>query len=324
VVNASPTAAPSTAPTLTGTPAATCTETCSLGNGVGVQSCGEPSTCTLTKCNSGYVVSADSCIPAAAATNFTCTSYQELVLNTSTNQITTAVGTAIPAQDPRGSGVCYYYPLVIETTPLSGSSYLTGTAAQFHDQDVISRDHDVNTGDPTYDWHPYSMAHTAVNFTMSAPRILNITGGTVSGTTFTTTNVQIDNFFLVGVYPQSTMPSTANLASYYSAWGTGDSVITGANNVSGIAFNPAGIDLTTNATNTYPDGSLGNYSNAGLVTTSSYAMIPLNAVASGGTASVPKVSITSLIAPNVSTTIDFRALDCGSGRALSSIYLLVQ
>ena len=324
-----PTATATPVPTATATPVpVACTETCSVSNGVGVQTCGQPSTCTLTKCNPGYAVVNGACVQAVAMSNFKCTSYEKLVLDVGNNHLNTATGNSIPAQDPSGQGVCYYYPLVVQTPALSGPSYLTGTSADHHDQDVIARDHDTNSGSLTTVWHPYSMAHANVNFMMAGARVLNVTGGSVSGNAFTTENVEIDNFFLVGVYPQSSALSTANLQSYYSAWGTGDSVISGgapgANPTNVIAFNPAGLNLTTNSTNKYSDGTLGYYSTAGVVTSSAYSMISLTAEASGGTASVPEVSITNLITPNTNMTIDFRALDCGSGRALNSIYLLVQ
>jgi hypothetical protein len=296
---------------------------------VGVEACGAPaSECSLTQCNPGYVVSNGACVLAVSVNNFSCSSYEQLVLNTVTDQVTTASGGAIPAQNVSGAGVCYYYPIVEVATPLSGSSYLTGTAASDHDQDVISRDHDVDPTDISDVWHPYSMAHVTVNLTLAGPRTLHLTGGQVSGSTFITGDVDIDNFFLVGVYPQSTSLTPANLLSYYSAWGTGDSVINGTatngTSTTGVAFNPTGITLNTNKTNTYPTGALGYYSNEGLVTTSSYAMIPLNAETPSGTASVPEVSLTNLILPQVVTTVDFRGLDCGSSRALNSIYLLIQ
>jgi hypothetical protein len=266
------------------------------------------------------------CVPATSVNNFSCSSYESLVLNQVTDQVTTSTGGPIPAQNASGAGVCYYYPLY-DGAPLSGASYLTGTAASDHDQGVISRDHDVNSSDPADVWHPYTMDHVNVNLTFVGPRTLHLTGGQVSGTTFTVDNVEIDNFFLIGVYPQDTNLTPANLGSYYSAWGTADSTINATVNtstVSGIAFNPAGIALTTNATNAYPGGALGHYSNDGLVTSSGYAMIPLNAEAPGGVASVPEVSLTNLIMPDVSTAVDFRGLDCGSERTLNNIYLLIQ
>jgi hypothetical protein len=138
--------------------------------------------------------------------------------------------------------------------------------------------------------------------------------------------VDIDNFFLVGAYPSSASLAPANLLSYYSAWGTGDSVVSAGpnNSLSGIAFNPAGLPIKTDGTNSYPNGGVGTYSDDGIISTSTYAVIPLNVEASGGTASVPEVSLSNLITPNVSTTIDFRALDAGSSRALNNVYLLVQ
>ena len=330
----SPSQSPSASPTMSASPSpspspSSCTETCTIPNGVGVQACGAPaSTCSVTQCNPGYVISNGMCVPATSVSNFSCSSYEALVLNTVTDQVTTSTGGPIPAQNASGAGVCYYYPLVELATPLSGASYLTGTAASDHDQAVISRDHDADPSNPSDVWHPYSMAHVNVNMTFAGPRTLHLTGGQVTGTAFTVDDVQIDNFFLVGVYPQDTALTPANLMSYYSAWGTADSTINTTVNktsVSGIAFNPAGISLTTDAFDTYPDNLASTpYSDVGLVTSSSYAMIPLNAEASGGVASVPEVSLTNLIMPEVSTAVDFRGLDCGADRTLNNIYLLIQ
>jgi hypothetical protein len=325
-VSPSPSASPSPTPSPTPTPSGPCTETCNIENGVGVQSCGstgtEQSSCILTQCNPGYVADNGACVPTHTVTSFQCTSYELLVLN-SDNELVTATESIIPAQDPSGKGVCYYYPINEET--LSGSSSLTGSAVADHDQDVISRDHDVNSGNPLYVWHPYIMKHFNADLTIAGPRQLNITGGSVSGTNFTTSDVEIDNFFLVGAYPQSADLSPANLLSYYSAWGTSDSTVNGGpnNSLTGIAFNPAGLPLTTNAVSTYSTGTT-PYSDVGIKTSADYAVIPLNAEASGGTANVPEVSLTNYITPNVSTTVDFRGLDCGSDRALNNIYLLVQ
>jgi hypothetical protein len=328
VSSPSPTAtiAPSPSPT----PSAPCTETCYLDNGVGVTSGGPGSVCVLTQCNPGYVADNGACVPVVSVTAFKCTSYEQLILNSS-NELTTATGSEIPAQDLSGSGVCYYYPIVELNTPLSGASYLTGTAVSDHDQDVVSRDHDVNTGNPLYAWHPYTMKHFNADLTIAGPRQLHVTGGSVSGANFTTGTVNIDNFFLIGAYPSSASLAPANLASYYSAWGTADSVVVGGanNSLSGIAFNPAGLPIKTDGTNSYPDGSTGSYSDNGIVSSSSYAVIPLTSAWMGtewpgGTASVPEVPLTNLITPNVSTTVDFRALDAGASRSLNNVYLLVQ
>jgi hypothetical protein len=321
-ISPAPSASPSAPPCTT--------TTCSLSNGVGVTSCdsaqtGSGQSCILTQCNPGYVVDDGVCVPSRTVTSFVCTSYDQLVLNTSSNELVTATGGIIPAQDPSGSGVCYYYP-IYDGEALSGSSDQTGTSAANHDQDVLSRDHDDNTGSPLYVWHPYSMDHFNTNLTIAGPRQLNVTGGSVSGANFTTNDVTIDNFFLVGAYPRTTNLSPANLLSYYSAWGTGDSVVVGGSNnsLTGIPFNPAGLPITTDQIHTYSNGGTTPFSDDGIITTSGYAVIPLTAEVSGGTADVPEVSLTNLISPNVSTTVDFRALDCGSVRTLNSIYLLVQ
>jgi hypothetical protein len=162
------------------------------------------------------------------------------------------------------------------------------------------------------------MNHTDVDFILQGARTLHLTGGKVSGNLFTSHSINIDNFFLVGVYPKSTAVTTKNLLSYYSAWGTADSMIVNPNGgaVNSIAFNPAGIKLVTN-------GSL-PYSTSGLVTQSDYTMVPFNVEGPRGTANVPSVDLTNLISSHVTTSIDFRALDCGGSRNLTNIYLLFQ
>jgi hypothetical protein len=355
-----PSQSPGASPTMSASPspspsASSCTETCTVPNGVGVQACGIPvagstpapgsipvpapsSMCSVTQCNPGYVISNGMCVLTTTVSNFSCLSYEPLVLNSVTDQLTTSTGGLIPAQNVSGGGVCYYYPLY-DGVALSGDSSQTGTAASNHDQGVISRDHDADPGNTLDVWHPYSMLHANVNLTFAGPRTLHLTGGEVKGTMFTVDNVQIDNFFLVGVYAQGTALTPANVSSYYSAWGTADSVLSASvknppSNVNapttGIAFNPAGIDFATNATDTYSGNLVSTpYSDNGLITNSGYALIPLTSSFngteySGGVASVPEVSLTNLIMPEVSTSVDFRGLDCGADRTLGNIYLLIQ
>jgi hypothetical protein len=276
-------------------------------------------------CNPGYVAQNGACVPTISTNSFVCSSYSPLTLNPITHQLTLADGSNIPAQDASGKGTCYYYA-IYNGAALTGSSYLTGTDAAHHDQSVVARDHDADPSDPESVWHPYSMNHTNLNFTMLGSRTLHLTGGSVSKSSFTSSTINIDNFFLVGVYPQSATLSPSNLVSYYSAWGTGDSTIANPNGgaTNAVAFNPAGIDLTTNVSTKYTGGTSTPYSNVGLVTTSDYAMIPLNVEASGGTAKVPSVDLSNLINANVPTSLDFRALDCGGSRNLGNIYLLIQ
>jgi hypothetical protein len=295
------------------------TQTCNVTNGVGIQNSpegGQPaSACVLTMCNPGFIAQNGTCVAETASNEFTCTSYQLLVLNSSGNLVT-STGADIPGQDASGSGVCYYYPIVNLTTPIQGSSTLTGAAAQFHDQDVVARDHDANAGSPSVVWHPYIMNHTTLNMNFAGARTLQLTGGSLSGNVFTTSAISIDNFFLIGVYPKDTALTPSNLLSFYSAWGTGDSTVANSSGVAtnGIAFNPAGINLTLNGSNPY--------STTGVATSSAYSIVPLKVEASGGTAAVPSVSLTNLIDLAAPTTIDFRALDCGGGRYLGNIYLL--
>jgi hypothetical protein len=239
------------------------------------------------------------------------------------NVLTTETGANIPAQDPSGVGTCYYYPIYNGPVVL-GYSSLTGTDAAHHDQAVAAQSHDVDHHNANTVWHPYTMNHTNINFVLDGGRTLHLTGGSVSSNMFTSNDISIDNFFLIGVYPQSTNLSTKNLLSYYSAWGTADSVIANNGVANSIAFNPAGINLTTNAVVRYSSTRTTPYSSVGLVTQSDYAMVPLNVKGPNGTATVPSVDLSNLVNSQVPTTIDFRGLDCGGSRFMNNIYLLFQ
>jgi hypothetical protein len=277
-------------------------------------------------CNPGFVAKNGVCVAETASTQFVCTGYEKLVLNNVSDQLTLPNGDDVPAQDVSGKGTCYYYPIVDLPSPITGSSYLTGTGVSSHDQDVVARDHDIDWNNDKVVWHPYTMNHTTLNMKLVGARTLQLTNGSLSGETFSTSPIDIDNFFLVGVYPKGTTLSTNNLLSFYSAWGTSDSTVANSAGVAsnGVAFNPAGIALKTNETNSYPDGGTGNYSNSGVTTSSAYSIVPLNVEATGGTAQIPAVALTNLINAQVLTTVDFRALDCGSARYLGNIYLLVK
>lgn len=325
-----PSASPSPSLSPSPLPTQACTETCSVPFGIGSQTCGEPSTCTLTMCNPGYVAQNGACVPVSVSNSFKCTSYEALVLDSKTQQVTLASGANIPAQDPSGSGTCYYYPIINPAVPLTGGSYLNGNATSQHDQAVVARDHDASGNGVNTAWHPYIMGEKTMNVTFAGARTLHLTGGKVDKGTFSASDISIDNFFLIGVYPKNVALSTSNLNSYYSAWGTKDATISvnpSSGDSNGIAFNPAGIDLITDKSMTYTadqGGGVGHYSTQGVKTDSDYSIIPLHVEASSGTAQVPEVSLTNYIAPHVPTAIDFRALDCGSSRYLENIYLLIQ
>jgi hypothetical protein len=309
-----------------------CTAPCTVPDGVGTEvvPCSSPSpapsaspspgVCTLTMCNTGYVPKNGVCVPVTSSTPFSCTTYVQLNLD-SNNTLN------VPAQD--AIGTCYYYPIVDMASPLTGGSSLTGNLDSNHDQDVLSRDHDVDAGNSADVWHPYIMDQSQFLLNFAGPRAVVLTGGsTAIAGSFLPSDISIDNFFLVGVYPQNVNLTTSNLSAYYSSFGTGDSPV-GVNGVTtnGVAFNPAGIDLTTNASETYTyatGNETVNYSTAGVVTDSAYVIVPLTVEAPGGTAQIPQVTLTNDITPNVPTTMDFRALDCGGSRYLGNIYLLIQ
>jgi hypothetical protein len=308
-----------------------CSMTCAVPNGVGIQSCSvnslgaqvaTSSTCTMTQCNFGYTAQNGSC--AANSVQYRCTGYEALAEDAS-GQLVTSAGLQIPAQNVGGSGTCYYYTMSTQT--LSGNSSQTGQGIANHDQDVISADHDMGGGDKIV-WHPYIMKHSTMTLNMAGVRNLQLAGGVPSSTAgyvaTSADDITIDNFFLIGVYPEGTALTPANLNSYYSAWGSGDSIAAAPSGATGIAFNPAGINLNANNSTDYGSGNRTPYNTTGISTSSPYALIPLNVESSGGAAVVPPVSLNSAINAQTPMTIDFRALDCGGQRTLNPIYLLVQ
>ena len=308
-----------------GNPGGSCTQSCSLANGVGVQDCGSSTAaCSATLCNPGYLVQNGACVESGSSAAFQCASYQLLSLDGASGRLTPPAGGPIPPQDVSGSGVCFYYP--INTLTLGGSSYLTGTDPEHHDGAIVARDHDVNGTSPTTVWNPYRLLRAQVGLFLGGARVVQLVGGGPNGDTFNMEAMAIDNFFLIGIYPASVGITASNAGSYYSAWGSGDSTvmdpISGSTN--GILFNPNGINLTTNTLTTYAGGGTTPYSSTGVLTNSPYAVIPLNALSAIGVAQVPQVQCTNLITSDTLMSVDFRALDCGGGRSLNPIYLVVQ
>ncbi|MFZ9595834.1 MAG: hypothetical protein ACO3A2_07115 [Bdellovibrionia bacterium] len=192
---------------------------------------------------------------------------------------------------------------------------------------MLSRIHDIPSDQRSLStvWHPYKMARFDGTVTLAGHRKVRLIGGSISSQgELSEAAISIDNFFLAGVYPRNTSLRPSNLRSYFSAWGTGDSTISSPTEGTGIAFHPEGIQLTTNGVHTYSNGHSTPYSTQGIQTSSPYVMIDLIEKAARGTATVSEVILNSRFAPNVATTIDFRALDCGGSRNLKPIYLVFE
>lgn len=98
--------------------------------------------------------------------------------------------------------------------------------------------------------------------------------------------ILVDNFLLSGIFPRSIQNPGVQ---YYRAYGTRDSTIGGSESIS-FRNTP----------------------------------IAVSGFDTGGTSTIAALDITQEIQTNVTYTVDVRALDCGSQRALSSIYIVFQ
>lgn len=112
---------------------------------------------------------------------------------------------SIPARTSQG--VCY--AMKIFDAIENGNSNLTTTI----DKEVISRRHGEGSG---YTRNPYSMDSDLLNFVLSGPRVVKLSGGASA-----TSPIKIDNFALIGLYPKAVSP----LPSHFSAHGTADSTV---------------------------------------------------------------------------------------------------
>ncbi len=176
----------------------------------------------------------------------------------------------IPART--AAGICYSMKL-FNSIP-NGPSNLT----QEIDSEVISRDH----GQPgMFLRNPYVLGKDLLNFTLEGKRVAKLSGGANA-----TSPIKVDNYVLVGLYPEAIQP----LTSHYSAQGTLDSTVTTAQ---------THILLNNQA-------------------------VPLKSFGPSGTATVAPIEIVREADTNLSYMLDLRALDCSGSRELSEIYLLFQ
>ncbi len=177
---------------------------------------------------------------------------------------------SIPART--SAGICYSMKL-FNSIPNSKSNL-----TQEIDNEVISRDHD-KAG--MFLRNPYVLGKDLLNFTLEGKRVAKLAGGANA-----TSPIKVDNFVLVGLYPEAIQP----LISHYSAQGTLDSTVTTAQTHILLDNQP----------------------------------VPLKSFGPQGTATVAPIQIVNEADTNLSYMLDLRALDCGGARELSNIYLLFQ
>ena len=313
-------------------PSSPCIQSCPVNAGIGVQPCGSTTAvCTPALCNTGASFNGGACAPTGAtaqpaAQPYNCTSYVELPLSAGAGN----AGYTLPARDPSGSGVCYYYQLNSATIAAS-PSYETGTDAQDHDQSVLTRNLDVSGDNPANVWHPYLVFKASLGVNLAGNRSL-ILSPSASSAPSSSAALIIDNVLLVGQYPTGINLDSTNAAGFYAAYGTSNSGVTstssGASDAApAIYFNPAGINLTTNQTAQYASGST-PYSSVGVVTPSPYAAIPIVSAEGAQTNTLGYQTVSTIplmlnLVPNVPTTLEFRILDAGGTRSLSPIYLMI-
>ncbi len=169
-------------------------------------------------------------------------------------------------------GLCYAMKL-FDPIANSGSSLNKEL-----DSTVVSRDHDRSGMNLR---NPYVLDRDLLNFILEGKRIAKLSGGANI-----TSSIKVDNFVLVGLYPDAIQPVTA----HYTAQGTLDSTVTSAQ--------------THILLNNQP--------------------VPLKSFGPMGTATVAPIEIISEADENLGYMLDLRALDCGGARELSNIYLIFQ
>jgi hypothetical protein len=180
----------------------------------------------------------------------------------------------IPARD--NSGTCYSVKLLDAVA--NSSSALSPDL----DAEVTSRNHDSDSASMKTR-HPYVLGADAVNMILADRRLVKLSS---SGEKLV--SIRVDNFLLVGIFPQLGTGQSADL-KYYRSFGTADSTIPATD---GILFRGSSVRLQT--------------------------------FGASGTSTVDALDITSDIQPQAAYTLDLRALDCGGVRELSDIYLLFQ
>ena len=222
------------------------------------QNCGQPGAISSNSIDSSSLANL---VHGAAAGEFTC---QTVVLLPASATIN------IPARS--ANGTCYAVKL-FDAIAQSASSLTTQI-----DYEVVSRDHDSKTFATR---NPYLLGRSFFDLILEGPRKVKLSGGlSVS------TQILVDNFVLVGIYPLGAQPRK----DFYKSFGTKDSTIDAGETFIGFRND----------------------------------QIPLQPFASAGTATVTPLEIITDLQTNTGFTVDIRALDCGGARALSDVYALFQ
>lgn len=169
-------------------------------------------------------------------------------------------------------GICYSMKLFNSIANASSS------LGKEFDLDVITRDHDKPGMNLR---NPYVLDKDLLNFVLEGKRVAKLSGGAN-----VTSPIRVDNFVLVGLYPEAVQPQT----SHYSAQGTIDSTVTAAQTHILLKDQP----------------------------------VPLKSFGPSGTATVAPIEIIREADENLSYMLDLRALDCGGVRELSDIYIVFQ
>lgn len=165
----------------------------------------------------------------------------------------------------------------------------SSTLTTVFDSDVISRNHDGNVASRTNrNEHPYQMGAVNVPFKINGARVVKLAGGVSASSP-----ILVDNFVLIGVHPTAA-DIRGQIASHYTIYGSSDSTLVDSQGTSSKNISVMG------------------------------ELIPLIPFATGGTSSIAPLDVTRQVEPNVTQTLDLRALDCGGARELSDIYLLFQ
>lgn len=177
--------------------------------------------------------------------------------------------------------ICYYVK-IFNSIPSSDSN-LSPT----RDLELISRDYDTLSV-PTTNSNPHLMDRADLDFLLTGPRVVKVSGGLNPDTP-----ILVDNYLFYGVFP-SGQDVSQKLAEVYRAIGTKDSAMLGPNQ------EDTGVVLFRNVP------------------------IPVTAISPQGASSISAIDLTRFAEPLILQHLDIRAEDVGRLRELSEVYLLFQ
>jgi len=195
----------------------------------------------------------------------------------------------VPART--ANGACYAYKI------MSSIARSAASLTPDKDDEIISRNHDLEDYKVYNTHNPYLMRKKALRFKILGARSLRLSGG-FNQTSQALLPILVDNFILTGIFPVSAQPAAGftpdELKTYYRVNGTTDSTIADENRNDTGAIKFKGT------------------------------LLPLKSFGASGTSTVAPLDITNFVNPNIDYSLDARALDCGQTRHLSDIYLLFQ